>query len=63
MAGLRVADQMPLMARDTGVTVEVKEVLGSIAIMRFNQLYAPFDNPAIRRALLGAVDQADVMKR
>jgi peptide/nickel transport system substrate-binding protein len=29
--------------------------------MRFNQLHPPFDNPAIRRALLGAVDQADVM--
>ena len=29
--------------------------------MRFNHLYPPFNNPAIRRALLGAVDQADVM--
>jgi peptide/nickel transport system substrate-binding protein len=29
--------------------------------MRFNDLYPPFDNPAIRRALLGAVNQADVM--
>ncbi len=26
-----------------------------------NQLFPPFDNPAIRRALLGAVDQADFM--
>ena len=34
---------------------------GSIPIMRFNHLYPPFDNPAIRRALLGAIDQADVM--
>lgn len=30
-------------------------------MMRFNQLFPPFDNPAIRRALLGAVDQADFM--
>jgi peptide/nickel transport system substrate-binding protein len=29
--------------------------------MRFNQLHPPFNNPAIRRALLGAVDQSDVM--
>ena len=29
--------------------------------MRFNHLYPPFNNPAVRRALLGAVDQADVM--
>ena len=29
--------------------------------MTFNQLYPPFDNSAIRRALLGAVDQAEAM--
>jgi peptide/nickel transport system substrate-binding protein len=34
---------------------------GGIAIMRFNHLYPPFDNPAIRRALLGAIDQAEFM--
>jgi peptide/nickel transport system substrate-binding protein len=33
----------------------------AIGILRFNQLYPPFDNPAIRRALLGAVDQAEAM--
>jgi hypothetical protein len=29
--------------------------------MTFNHRYPPFDNPAIRRALLGAVDQAEAM--
>jgi peptide/nickel transport system substrate-binding protein len=29
--------------------------------MSFNHLYPPFDNPAIRRALLGAVDQAEAI--
>ena len=29
--------------------------------MRLNQQQPPFDNPAIRRALLGAVSQADYM--
>jgi peptide/nickel transport system substrate-binding protein len=55
------ADQVPLLARNARVTIEVKEPTGSIPIMRFNQLYPPFDTPAIRRALLGAVDQAEVM--
>jgi peptide/nickel transport system substrate-binding protein len=32
-----------------------------VGILRFNHLFRPFDNPAIRRALLGAVDQADAM--
>jgi peptide/nickel transport system substrate-binding protein len=54
-------DQLPLLVRDSGVTVEVKNTAGAIGIMRFNQLHPPFNNPAIRRALLGAVDQSDVM--
>jgi peptide/nickel transport system substrate-binding protein len=54
-------DQMPLVTRRFGITVEVRDVAGSIPILRFNHLYPPFDNPAIRRALLGAIDQADVM--
>ncbi|HEY8871873.1 MAG TPA: ABC transporter substrate-binding protein [Stellaceae bacterium] len=55
------ADQAPLLAGNAAVTVEVNEPSGSIGIMRFNHLHPPFNNPAIRRALLGAVDQADVM--
>jgi peptide/nickel transport system substrate-binding protein len=55
------ADLVPLLARNDNVSVQVKEVSGSIPIMRFNQLYPPFDNSAIRQALLGAVNQADVM--
>lgn len=30
-------------------------------VLRFNCLQPPFDNPAIRRAILGAVDQSDFM--
>jgi peptide/nickel transport system substrate-binding protein len=54
-------DLLPLLLRNAEVTVEVKETTGAIGIMRFNHLYPPFNNPAIRRALLGAIDQADVM--
>ena len=43
------------------MTVEVKNTAGAIGIMRFNQFHPPFNNPAIRRALLGADDQSDVM--
>jgi peptide/nickel transport system substrate-binding protein len=56
------ADLVPLLARNAGVTVEVKEPTGSIPLMRFNQLHPPFNNRDIRRALLGAVDQAEVMR-
>ena len=34
---------------------------GAIATMRFNQLQPPFNNPAIRRAIVHAVKQSDYM--
>ena len=37
------------------------KVLCGFQPSRSNQLHPPFDNPAIRRALLGAVDQAEAM--
>ena len=56
-----IADHVPALAHAAGVTVEVNEPCGSIGIMRFKHLFPPFDNPAVRRALLGAVTQADFM--
>jgi peptide/nickel transport system substrate-binding protein len=55
-------DLMPTMKRDPKLANTVVEVTGNIGIMRFNQLFAPFDNPAIRRALLPALNQADFME-
>ena len=55
-------DQLPLLTGDANVKTGVTEAPGSIGIMRFNHLIAPFDNVEIRRALLGAIDQADAMR-
>ena len=52
---------MPLLKRNAGVTVEVGDPSGSIAILRFNHLQPPFKDPGVRRASPGAIDQADVM--
>jgi peptide/nickel transport system substrate-binding protein len=41
------------------VTVTINDMTGSMAMMRLNWLYPPFDNPAIRHAILGAVNQED----
>jgi len=54
-------DQLPLLAKNPAVGLRVTEPLGSMGVMRFNHLHAPFNNPAIRRALLGAMDQAAAM--
>ncbi len=56
------ADLLPLLRKSRGVKVAVQDPTGQIAILRMNQLQPPFDNPAIRRALLGAVDQSDFMQ-
>ena len=54
-------DLLPLLRKSGNLTVELLDPTGFPSMMRFNQLFPPFDNPAIRRALLGAVDQADYM--
>jgi peptide/nickel transport system substrate-binding protein len=44
------------------MTVEIQDPSGGIGILRFNELFPPFDNPAIRRALLGAINQDEFME-
>ena len=44
------------------LTTVVKDHTGSIAIMRFNCLFPPFDNPEIRRIVLSAIDQREFME-
>ena len=55
------ADLLALLRRAKNLRVAVQDPSGQCAMLRFNFLQPPFDNPAIRRALLGAVTQADVM--
>jgi len=55
------ADLLPLLRRQPGLMVETVWPTGFIATLRFNQLHPPFDNPAIRRTIVGAVSQADYM--
>ncbi len=55
------ADLRPVLARARGVKMFTMVPTGTIATMRFNQMQAPFDNPAIRRAIVHAVTQSDYM--
>lgn len=56
-----IADLLPLLRRAKNLKVAVQDSSGQCAMMRFNFLQPPFNNAAIRRALLGAVNQADFM--
>ena len=55
-------DQKPLLQRDPNLQTFVIETTGNCGLLRFNCLHPPFDNPAIRRALMGAVNQLDYMQ-
>ena len=53
-------DLLPLLRRSRNNVVKVTDD-SSISVLRFNHLHAPFNNPAIRRAMLGALDQSAYM--
>ncbi len=53
-------DLVPQLARDRNVRVQA-EYGTAIGVLRFNHLHPPFDNPGVRRAVLGAIDQAEAM--
>ena len=54
-------DVLATLRKSPGVKVEIQDPTGNMGCMRLNQLTAPFNNPAIRRALLKAIDQRDFM--
>jgi peptide/nickel transport system substrate-binding protein len=55
-------DLLPLLRRDPNLTVDIIDTLGYQAVLRFNHLWPPFDNVGVRRALLGAFSQTDMMQ-
>jgi peptide/nickel transport system substrate-binding protein len=55
-------DLVPAMRKEPKIRVTDLDPTGAPGMMRFNHLQPPFNNPAIRRALLGAVDQAAFME-
>jgi peptide/nickel transport system substrate-binding protein len=55
-------DLVPQLKSDRQLVVVVKDHTGEIGCMRFNQLLPPFDNPAIRRVVVSAIDQNDFIQ-
>jgi len=49
-----------LLRRDRNLVVQKLDRFPQVPGLRFNHLHAPFNNPALRRALLPAVNQQDV---
>jgi peptide/nickel transport system substrate-binding protein len=57
-----VFDLLPLLGKNPDLVTSMVEVTGNIGLLRMNQLFPPFDNAAIRRAVLHAMRQADFMQ-
>jgi peptide/nickel transport system substrate-binding protein len=55
-------DLVPQLMSDKDLTVTVKDRTGEIGCLRFNHLYPPFDSAAVRRVVLAAIDQKEVME-
>ncbi|MBV8913028.1 MAG: ABC transporter substrate-binding protein [Acetobacteraceae bacterium] len=55
-------DLLPPLRRDRNLVVTVNDKTGVVPILRFNSLYPPFANLAIRRAVLSAVKQSEFME-
>lgn len=56
------SDMLILLSRSGDIETRVTDQTGTMACLRFNQLWPPFDNPAIRRAVLHAVKQSEFMR-
>lgn len=54
-------DLLGQLRANKNLTTQVQDPGGGIGVLRFNELFPPFDNPAIRRALLGCIDQTECM--
>ncbi len=54
-------DLQPVLRRNRNIVLEIPDPTGLMGVCRFNFLHPPFNNAGIRRALLGAVSQADYM--
>jgi len=54
-------DLVPRLRRAPGVTADVVDPLGAVATLMLNTRDGPFANPALRRALLPAMNQQDCM--
>ena len=55
-------DLLPLAARNRDISIAILDKSGQPAILRFNHLHPPFNNPAMRRALMAAVQQTPYLQ-
>ncbi len=56
-----IPDLLPSLRATASLKVELLDPVGNVGVLRFNHTLPPFDNPAVRRAVLSATSQQDFM--
>jgi peptide/nickel transport system substrate-binding protein len=56
------SDLQPMLRKDPNIKVAIQDVTGNVEMMRPNHLQPPFNNPAVRRAFMWAIDQTEFMQ-
>ncbi len=54
-------DLIPLLKKSAGVSTGLLDIYGTVSILRPNHLAAPTNNVKLRRSMLAAIDQKEVM--
>ncbi len=57
-----IFDLLPSLKSNKALKVELLDPIGNVGVLRFNHIHPPFDDPAIRRAVLSAISQRDMMQ-
>ncbi len=55
------SDYLPILRRNADITVQIQDNTGFLAMIRPNEQQPPFNNAAIRRAVMGAIKESDYM--
>ena len=55
------ADTLPLLRKNGSIVVSVRTTRRLVGMLRPNHTQPPFNNPAVRRAVMGAIRQSDYM--
>jgi peptide/nickel transport system substrate-binding protein len=54
-------DVLPVLRKNRDVVISIRTMVAAMAILRPNHTQPPFNNPGVRRAVLGAIKQSDYM--
>ena len=59
---LVLADLIPMLKQQKSVRIGIADPAGYMGVIRFNELFPPFDNPLMRQAVMHTVDQQEYMR-